>query len=139
MLLLTMSYLLMLSGPRQATLASIPLVSAATSLCRQGCSAGASTGAARAATAGITETYGRSDNILCGGLPLPRDRGCDAGGPQQEERILQLVASKVGTYSLSIYLSRLGCSLGELPLLGLTNFVSPKKWKTQKNCTSSYR
>ena len=73
MLSLTVSYLLMLSGPRQAALASIPPVSAATSLCRQGGRAGASTGAAGAATAGITETHGRSDTSLDGGLP--RDLG----------------------------------------------------------------
>ena len=30
---------------------------------------------------------------------------------------------KEGSYSLSIYLSILGCSLDELPLLGLTNVV----------------
>ena len=40
--------------------------------------------------------------------------------------------SKQVTYSLSSYLSRLGCSLGELPLFGLTNFVRPNTWKTKK-------
>ena len=38
-----------------------------------------------------------------------------------------------------LFLSRLGCSLGELPLWGLTNFVRPNTWKTKKNSTSSYR
>ena len=41
------------------------------------------------------------------------------------------VQSKYGTYSLSSYLSGLDCSLGELPLLGLTFFVRPNTWKTK--------
>ena len=45
---------------------------------------------------------------------------------------------KQGTYSLSSYLSRSVCSLGELLLLGLKIFVRPNTWKTQKS-TSSYR
>ena len=33
---------------------------------------------------------------------------------------------------LSIYLCRLGCSLDELPLCGLTNFIRPNTWITRR-------
>ena len=42
---------------------------------------------------------------------------------------------KQGTYSLSIYLSRLHCSLDMLQLSGLTHFVRPNTWKTKTSTT----
>ena len=44
---------------------------------------------------------------------------------------LDLTRPKYGTYSLSSYLSSLSSGLGELLLLGLTNFVRPNS-NTQK-------
>ena len=38
---------------------------------------------------------------------------------------------RVGGPSLSIYISRIGCRLGELPLFGLTSFVRPNNGKTE--------
>ena len=73
----------------------------------------------------------RDESMLLINMHLPSS----FGGAMLVVAVLGL--AKVG-HSLSSYLSRLGCSLGELPLLGLTNFVRPNTRKT-KNSRSRYK